>query len=212
LTVRGSSFALEVIVQIGYWRFWQRWSVTQSHEVLTQERYLPISEREVLYLIGVVLVLLRCTYHWRLEEHAPYCRRHGLFLSLDALKPDKGHTALYVARELKCGLVLQVTPLRSAAHRTLARRVLQPVKALGYRLRGVVSAEEQALHLAVAHAFPGVRQQPCQLQCLREAATLIVEADQACKKALKQALRAPFYAGCRALSINWRPRLPAPWG
>ena len=25
LTVRGSSFALEVIVQIGYWRFWERW-------------------------------------------------------------------------------------------------------------------------------------------------------------------------------------------
>src|SRR3712207_2208160 len=25
LTVRDSSFALEVIVQIGYWRFWKRW-------------------------------------------------------------------------------------------------------------------------------------------------------------------------------------------
>ena len=48
LTVRGGSFALEVIVQIGYWRFWKRWTVTQIHEVLTQERYLPISEREVL--------------------------------------------------------------------------------------------------------------------------------------------------------------------
>jgi len=200
LTVRGSSFALEVIVQIGYWRFWQRWTVTQIHEVLTQERYLPISEREVLYLIGVFLVLLRCTYHWRLEEHTPYFRRHGLFLSLDALKPEKGNTALYVARELKFGLVLQVAPLLSADHRTLERRVLQPVKALGYRLRGVVSDDEQALHLAVAHAFPGVRHQTCQLHCLREAATLIVEADQACKKALKQAIRAPFYAVCRALN------------
>ena len=27
LTLRGSSFALEVIVQIGYWRFWKRWTV-----------------------------------------------------------------------------------------------------------------------------------------------------------------------------------------
>ncbi len=185
LTVRGSSFALEVIVQIGYWRFWQRWTVTQIHEVLTPERYLPISEREGLYLIGIFLVLLRCTYHWRLEEHAPYFRRHGLFLSLDALKPEKGNTALYVARALKFGLVLQVTPLLSADHWTLERRVLQPVKALGYRLRGVVSDDEQALHLTVAHAFPGVRHQTCQLHCLREAATLIVEADQACKKALK---------------------------
>lgn len=198
LTVRGSSFALEVIVQSGYWRFWQRWSVTQIHEVLTQERYLPISERAVLYLIGVFLVLLRCPDHWRLEAHAPYFRRHGLFLSLDALKPEKGNTALYVARELKVGLVLPVPPWLSADHRTLERRVLQPVKALGYRRRGVVRDEEQALHLAGAHAFPGVRHQTCQVHCLREAATLSVEADQAGKKALKQAMRAPFYAVCRA--------------
>ena len=31
LTVRGSSFALEVITQIGYWRFWKRWTVAQIH-------------------------------------------------------------------------------------------------------------------------------------------------------------------------------------
>ena len=200
LTVRGSSFALEVIVQIGYWRFWKRWTVTQIHEVLTQERHLPISEREVLYLIGVFLVLLRCTYHLRLEERAAYFRRHGLFLSTDALKPEKGNTALYVVRELKFGLVLQVTPLLTADHCTLAGRVLQPVKALGYRIRGVVSDDEQALQLAVAQVFPGVDHQTCQIHCLRDAATPIVEADQAFKKAVKQAIRGPFYTACRALN------------
>jgi len=200
LTLRGSSYALEVIVQIGYWRFWKRWTVTQIHEVLTQEHHLPISEREVLYLIGIFLVLLRCTYHFRLEEHAAYFRRHGLFLSIDALKPEKGNTALYVVRELKFGLVLQVTPLLSADHQSLERRVLQPVKALGYRLRGIVSDDEQALLLAVAHVFPGAHHQTCQSHCLREAATPIVEADQVFKKALKQAVRAPFYAVCRALN------------
>jgi hypothetical protein len=199
LTVRGSSFALEVIAQIGYWRFWRRWTVAQIHEVLTQERHLPISEREVLYLIGIFLVLLRCTYPLRLEEHAAYFRRHGLFLSLDALKPEKGNTALYVVRELKFGLVLNVTPLLSADHLTLERRVLQPVKALGYRLRGVVSDDEKAILLAVAHAFPGVSHQTCQGHCLRDAAAPIAEADQALKKALKQAIRGPFYTACRAL-------------
>ena len=59
LTVRGSSFALEVIVQIGYWRFWKRWTVAQIHAVLTQQHQLLICEREVLYLLGVFLVLLR---------------------------------------------------------------------------------------------------------------------------------------------------------
>ena len=127
-TVRGSSFALEVIVQIGTWRFWKRWTVAQIHERLTQERHGLISEREVLYLIEVFLVLLRCTYDLRLEEHAAYFRRHGLFVAIDALKPEKGNTAWYVVRELKFGLILHQAALRSTAHPTLATRLLQPVK------------------------------------------------------------------------------------
>ena len=200
LTLRGSSFALEVIVQIGFWRFWRRWTVTQIHEVLTQERHLPISEREVLYLIGVFLVLLRCTYHLRFEPHAAFFRRHGLFLAIDALKPEKGNAALYVVRDLKFGLVLHEVSLLTADHHTLETRLLQPVKALGYRIRGIVSDDEKALHLAVAHVFPGVPHQTCQLHCLLDAASPITDADRAFKKALKQAIRGPFYAACRALN------------
>ena len=199
LTLRGSSFALEVIVQIGYWRFWKRWTVTQIHEMLTQERRLSISERQVLYLIGVFLVLLRCTYPLRLEEQAAYFRHHGLFLSIDALKPEKGNRALYVVRELKFGLVLHEVSVFSTGQPTLERRLLQPVKDLGYRIRGVVSDDEKALVRAVAHALPGIPHQTCQLHCLLDAATPIVESDQAFKKALKKAIRAPFYAVCRAL-------------
>ncbi|MCA1603450.1 MAG: transposase [Acidobacteria bacterium] len=199
LTVRGSSFALEVIVQIGYWRFWKRWTVTQIHEVLTQERGLPVCVREVLNLIGVFLVLLRCTYHLRLKAHAASFRRHGLFVAIDALKPEKGNTALYVVRELKFGLVLHEVALLTADHRTLVTRLLQPVKDLGYRLRGIVSDDEKALVIALAKAFPGVPHQTCQIHCLRDAARPIADADRAFKKALKQAIRGPFYAVCRAL-------------
>ena len=199
LTVRGSSFALEVIVQIGYWRFWKRWTVAQIHEGLTQAYHLPISEREVLYLIGVFLVLLSCTYPLRLEEHAAYFRRHGLFIALDALKPEKGNAALYVVRELKLGLVLHKVSLLSADHRTLETHLLQPVKELGYRVRGLLSDDEKALSMAAAYVFPGGAHQTCQLHCLRDAALPIVEADQTFKKALKQAIRGPFYAVCREI-------------
>jgi len=199
LTVRGSSFALEVIVQIGYWRFWKRWTVVQIHELLTQAHHLPISEREVLYLIEVFLVLLRCTYRLRLEEQAAYFRRHGLFIAIDALKPEKGNRALYVVRELRFGLVLHQVSLLSTAHQTLVTRLFQPVKALGYRVRGWVSDDEKALRLAAAIVLPGVSHQTCQSHCLRDAATPITEADQALKKALKQAIRSPFYTVCRAI-------------
>jgi hypothetical protein len=199
LTVRGSSFALEVIVQIGYWRFWRRWTVAQIHEMLTQVHHLPISEREVLYLIEVFLVLLRCTYHLRLEEHAAYFRRHGIFIAIDALKPEKGNLALYVVRELRFGLVLHQVSLLSTAHQTLASRLFQPVKHLGYRVRGWVSDDEKALRMAATIVLPGVSHQTCQSHCLRDAARPITEADQAFKKALKQAIRSPLYTVCRAI-------------
>jgi Transposase, Mutator family len=207
LTVRGGSFALEVMVQIGYLRFWHRWPVAQIHQVLT-ERRLPISIREVLNLIGVFLGLLRGTYHLRLAAHAAYFRRQGLFVAIDARKPEKGNPALYVVRELKGGLVLHATALLMADHRPLALRLLQPVKDLGYRLRGVVSDDEKALVRAVARAFPGVPHQTCQIHCLREAATPIANADRAFKKALKKAIRGPFYAACRALQEQLAPAEP----
>jgi hypothetical protein len=156
--------------------------VAQIHAVLTRERHLPISEREVLYLIGVFLVLLRCTYPLRLQARAAYFRRHGLFLAIDALKPEKGNRALYVVRELKFGLVLHVVPLLSTDHLTLGEHVLTPLKALGYRMRGVVSDDEKALQIAVAQVFPGVSPQPGQVPCLRDAAAPVADADRAFKK------------------------------
>ena len=199
VTVRGSSFALAVIVQIGYGRFWRRGTVAQIHAVLTQERHLPISERAVLYLIGVFLVLLRCPYHLRRQAHTADFRRQGLFLAIDALKPEKGNPALYGVRELKCGLVLQVVPLLAADPLTLAERVLKPITALGYRNRGVVSDDEKALQIAGAQVFPGVAHQTCQGHCLREAAAPVTDADQVFTKALKRAIRGPLYAAQRAL-------------
>jgi len=148
-------------VQIGYWRFWQRWTVAQIHDVLIHERHVPISEREGLYLVGVFLVLLRCTYPPRFAEHAAYFRRHGLFVAVDALRPEKGNRALSVVRELKFGLVLQVVPLLAADHATLATRVLRPINVLGYRMRGVVSDDEVALGQAVAQVWPGAAHQTC---------------------------------------------------
>lgn len=199
LTLRGSSFAVEVVVQIGYWRFWQRWTVEQIYEVLTHERHLPISKREVAYLVGVFLVLLRCTYRLRLAEHAASFRRHGVFVAVDALRPEKGNRALYVVRELKYGLVLQVVPVLAANQSMLAKRVLRPINALGYRMRGVVSDEEVALCQAVAQVWPGVAHQTCHWHCLRDAAAPLLVADRALKKALTRTLRDPVAAIARVL-------------
>jgi hypothetical protein len=199
LTGRGSSFALEGSVQSGYWRFWHRWTVTPIQAVLTQDRRLPIAKRAGRYLVGVVRVWFRCPSPLRLAAHAAAFRRQGLFVAIAARKPEKGTSALDVVRELQVGLVLPEAAVRTAAPRTLAARLLQPVKALGSRLRGSGSDEEKALGLAVAQPFPGVAPQTGQSHCLRAAATPIANAARACKKALNHASRGPFDAAARAL-------------
>jgi hypothetical protein len=202
LTVRGRSFALAVLVQSGSWRFWPRWSVTQIHAALTQERRLPSSERAVLYLRGVFLVLLRSPSPLRRAARAASFRRQGRFVALAALKPEKGNPALYGVREWKVGRVLHAAALLPADHRTVATRLLHPLKNWGYRLRGIVSDADKALGLAVAQTLPGGPQQTGQLHCLREAATPRANADRACNKARQQALRGPLSAACRALQAQ----------
>ena len=112
---------------------------------------------------------VKCCTCWGVSGVAPVHlsaaagRPHALFpaswdvLSLDALRPKKGNRALYVVRELKFGLVLQVVSVLSANHTILKTRVLQPVKALGYRIRGVVSDDERALCLALRRCGLGWR-------------------------------------------------------
>ncbi len=199
LTLRGSSFALELMVQIGYWRFRNCWTLAQIHQTLTQEHHLPISERRVFDLIGIFLVLWQCTYQRRIEAHAPYFRQHGLFVAIDALKPEKGNQGLYVVRDLTFGLVLHQVSLLSATQAALEKQVLAPVEALGYRVRGVVSDDEKALVLAIAQRWPTAQHQTCQFHCLRDAAVPISAADLTFKKQLKKAIRGPYYAVVRAL-------------
>lgn len=139
-TLRGSRFALEVIGQIGYRRFWNRWIVTQSHERLPHAYPRPLSEREGLSLRGGLLVWQRCPSHLRREEPAASDRRPGLYLSRDALQPEKGHRALDIVREWTFGWVLPGGALLSADHPTLEGRGRRPVKKRGSRIRGGVSA------------------------------------------------------------------------
>jgi len=113
-------------------------------------------------------------------------------------------TALYngitfPGNRLKFGLVLQVVPVLSATPPTLVKRVLRPVNALGYRIRGVVSDEEVALCRAIAQVWPGTAHQTCHWHCLRAAAAPLLIADRALKKALKRTLGDSVMAVARTL-------------
>ena len=192
-----SQFGREVIVQIGYWRFWQHLTVTEIHERLVNDLHLPICPREVLNLLGDFLVLLRAAQPAKLADSRPQSAAlNGLVISIDGMQPEKGNLCLYVLRDPRLGLTYLAESLEDSGAATLQKELLEPMQALARQLDlpilGVVSDAQESIRLAVQAVLPGRPHQCCHFHCLRDAGALTFEADRSMKTTLKQRLRRPL--------------------
>ena len=188
LSLPGCSYGIDVIVEIGYQRFWQQRTVSEIHSFLKEQ--LPISERQVLNLLANFLALLRAGQAAKVAKLHPQWRKlGGLVLSIDGMQPEKGNSALYVVREVQLDVTLMAEILKTGGHQTLAARLLKPIKAWGLPLKGEVSDAQESIRLAVSQVYPGKPHQNCQFHCLKEAGRPTYEADRAMKTQLKQNLR-----------------------
>jgi hypothetical protein len=122
-----------------------------------------------------------------------------LLLSIDAMQPEKGNDVLYMVRELQLDLTLQVAKVSNQRTETIRTRVLKPVNALGFRIRGIVSDAEDALHRACQDVWPGRPHHACHFHALRDAGKPLYEADQATMVKLKHDLRLKLRPLRRAL-------------
>jgi hypothetical protein len=210
-------FGRDVVVQVGYWRFWQHLTVPELHARLVNELHLPICEREVLNLLGDFLALLSAAQPAKLMAlRAQLAEDKGLIVSIDGMQPEKGNLCLYVLRHPRLGLTYLAESLEDSGAAALRKALLEPMQVLaeqlGLPILGVVSDAQESIRLAVRAALPGVPHQCCQFHCLRDAGTLTFEADRSMKTALKQRLRSPL--GRLQSSIaklpaddRWRPIL-----
>jgi hypothetical protein len=187
LSLKGLSFGFDVIVQIGWWRFWEHRTLDEIW-TLARSRF-PISRRQVMYLIVDFLCLLKAAQPARIEAHRSFYARRGLLLSLDAMQPEKGNEVLYMVRELRTGLTLQAVKVSSQGADTIRVRVLKPVQALGFPVRGIVSDAEDAIHRACQEVWPGRPHHACHFHALRDAGKPMYEADQSHRVKIKHDLR-----------------------
>jgi hypothetical protein len=187
LSLKGLSFGFDAIVQIGWWRFWEHRTLDEIWE-LARQRF-PISRRQVMYLVVDFLCLLRAAQPARIEGHRSFYAQHGLLLSVDAMQPEKGNDVLYVVRELQLDLTLQAVKVSNQRAATIRTQVLEPVRALGFPVRGIVSDAEDALRRACQETWPGCPHQVCHFHTLRDAGKPIFDADQAVMVKLKRDLR-----------------------
>ena len=67
-------FSRELVVQIGYHRFWRHQTMYEIHDWLTQELHLVISVREVANLLIDFLALLSAAQPARIRESSVGCQ------------------------------------------------------------------------------------------------------------------------------------------
>jgi hypothetical protein len=181
-------FGLDVIAQIGLWRYREHRSVPEIHTLL-RTRELPISERTVTNLLDRYdeLVALAVLDVARLRRLTRAHKR--VILALDGLQPDAGHEVLWVLRDCLSGEILLTRSLLSATEADLATLLEEVRDALHVPIAAVVSDGQRSIRNAVARVFPTVPHQLCHFHYLREAAMPVFEADRHAKKELKKRVR-----------------------
>jgi len=191
LHLKHRRFGRDVIVHVGYRRFWYRQTMYEIHDWLTQDLGLPVSERQVLNLIADFLALLRAAQPVKVCTQLKTLKR--LIVGLDGMQPEKGNTCLYIVRELQLDLTLLAENLDDSSDTTICAQLLQPLKALAHEMdlswHGIVSDAQESIHTAASKELPGVPHQACQSHCLREAGKLTFQADRNMKKRLKATFR-----------------------
>lgn len=181
-------FGLDVIAQIGNWRYRDHLSVPEIHQRLAQQ-HVPICERTVAHLLDrydelVAVVMLDPSRLRRITQ------AHGrVLLALDGIQPDVGHEVLWVLRDCLSGEILLARSMLSSTEADLAALLREVRDALDVPIAAVLSDGQQSIRKAVASALPDVPHQLCQFHYLREAATPIFEADRHAKKELKKRVR-----------------------
>ena len=191
LHLRHRRYSRELVVKVGYRRFWFHQTMGELHDWLTQDLKLAISEREVPNIIADFLALLRAGQAAKIRDKLQGMAE--VVIGLDGMQPEKGNVCLYIVREMQTGLTLMAENLEDSAHPILIERLFEPLKTLAQELnlkwKGVISDAQESIRLAVANSLPGTPHQLCHFHCFRDAGTLIFENDRSLKTHLKSAFR-----------------------
>ncbi len=184
-------FGRDLIVHVGYRRFWYHQTMYEIHDWLRQDMQIHISERQVLNLITDFLALLGAAQPAKVAHQFKQLKK--VIIGLDGMQPQKGNLCLYIARELTTDLTVLAKNLADSSQMTIQTKLLQPLKKLVAENQltwyGIVRDAQESLRAAVVKELSTVPYQACQSHCLRKAGELTFNADRNMKKRLKASFR-----------------------
>jgi hypothetical protein len=118
----------ELVVKIGYRRFWHHQTMYEIYDWLNQDLQIAISACEVMHLIADFLALLKAAQGAKIRRKLRSLK--GLLISLDGMQPEKGNDCLYLVRELQSGVTLLAVNLEESSREALCEHLLEPLEDL----------------------------------------------------------------------------------
>jgi hypothetical protein len=199
-----SSYGLDVIAQLGWWRDHEQLSGAQLHARLHGR--VQISRRSVNLLLTQYRLLLASAEHLKRPALAAAVQTHGgLSLSLDGLEPEGAQEQLWVVREVLTDTTLLVGWLPRVTQATLQELVAPVVELLTtnqWPLLATVSDKQQVVELALTRLWPQVPHQWCQAHYLRQMAEPIVAHDHAFQVDLRRDVRQALRPSLRQVATS----------
>lgn len=186
-----SSYGLDVVAQVGYWRDREHLSGEEIHRRL--QGSIQLSLGQVYGLQAQYRMLLACSERSRGPALSPVAQTYGgVILSLDGLEPEGASEQLWVVREVLSGGILAAGWLPRVTQETLTQ-FLAPVQTFlreqGLSVRATISDKQKPLVAALESLFPGVPHQFCQAHYLRNIANPVYAQDHALKTSLRHEVR-----------------------
>jgi hypothetical protein len=181
-----SIYGYDVIVPIGWERQKGRMDFGRIYAGLNGR--IQISSSQVRYLYHQhYLPLLACHERQPLSELEILSRQSGLQLGLDGLMPEGGEPQLWGIRESRMGWTLRSGWMSSQDEAAFVE-FLQPIAALNWPVKAIMSDKQRALLPAVKRVFPDARHSFCPFHSLDKAAEPVA-ADEPMKIELRQGVR-----------------------
>ena len=198
------TYALDVVVEIGYLRHNGKRSITEIHREL-RSAGIEICERECYELLHVFeeLIAVRPVeldpdFYDAVEQNG------GVVLAIDGVQPERGNSTLYVLQDVLTGKVLYADYLENSISENVSKlidAVKDALKKAGLDIVAVISGHQHSISLAVAGSLPVVPHQFCHFHVHRNACLPITDMDMQLKKKVRKRIRgiAPVE---RALSLS----------
>lgn len=192
IALPSSTYGLDVLAQIGWWKDREHLSGTEIYQRL--HGVVQIGRRQIDILTQQYRILMASAMQKQQENNLAVSVEEygGLIISLDGLEPEGAQEQLWVVREVLTGCILAVAWLPRVNQTTLIE-LLTPVeqwlKSQNYPLLATVSDKQSPVRVALNKIWPEAPHQWCQAHYLRNAAKPLHSLDHALKTDLRRDIR-----------------------